>query len=75
MAPFHPADQLGRQVDLQGVELEVLVDPITAIAEPSPGDGVGGKQQRGVAYALAKTHREPLVFKGEDFSRTDIDTA
>ena len=25
------------------------------------------------AYALAKTLGEPLMFKGEDFSRTDID--
>ena len=27
------------------------------------------------AYALASTTREPLLFKGEDFSRTDIDAA
>ena len=27
------------------------------------------------AYALAKTTGEPLLFKGEDFSRTDIDAA
>ena len=27
------------------------------------------------AYALAKTAEEPLLFKGEDFSRTDIETA
>jgi ribonuclease VapC len=27
------------------------------------------------AYALAKTAGEPLLFKGEDFSRTDITTA
>lgn len=25
------------------------------------------------AYALAKTRREPLLFQGDDFSRTDID--
>jgi ribonuclease VapC len=25
------------------------------------------------AYALAKTHGEPLLFKGEDFSRTDVE--
>lgn len=27
------------------------------------------------AYALAKTEGEPLLFKGEDFSRTDIEAA
>ena len=27
------------------------------------------------AYALAKTTGEPLLFKGDDFARTDIDTA
>ena len=27
------------------------------------------------AYALAKTTGEPLLFKGDDFSRTDIEAA
>ena len=27
------------------------------------------------AYALARTAREPLLFKGEDFGRTDIEAA
>ena len=27
------------------------------------------------AYALAKTAEEPLLFKGDDFSRTDIEVA
>ena len=27
------------------------------------------------AYALAKTTGEPLLFKGEDFPRTDIESA
>ena len=27
------------------------------------------------AYALAKTAEEPLLFKGDDFSRTDIEAA
>ena len=27
------------------------------------------------AYALAKTRREPLLFKGDDFSKTDIEAA
>lgn len=27
------------------------------------------------AYALAKARREPLLFKGEDFSKTDIEAA
>lgn len=27
------------------------------------------------AYALSKARREPLLFKGEDFRKTDVDTA
>ena len=27
------------------------------------------------AYALAETSGEPLLFKGEDFARTDIEVA
>ncbi|WP_026614438.1 type II toxin-antitoxin system VapC family toxin [Ensifer aridi] len=27
------------------------------------------------SYALAKTRSEPLLYKGDDFSRTDIETA
>jgi ribonuclease VapC len=27
------------------------------------------------AYALAKARREPLLFKGEDFAKTDIEAA
>ena len=27
------------------------------------------------AYALAKTNREPLLFKGEDFAHTDVEKA
>ena len=27
------------------------------------------------AYALAEATREPLLYKGEDFARTDIETA
>ena len=27
------------------------------------------------AYALARTRREPLLFKGDDFTRTDIEAA
>jgi ribonuclease VapC len=28
-----------------------------------------------MSYALARQRREPLLFKGDDFARTDIDTA
>jgi len=27
------------------------------------------------AYALAKATREPLLYKGDDFARTDIESA
>ena len=27
------------------------------------------------AYALAEATREPLLYKGEDFARTDVETA
>jgi ribonuclease VapC len=28
-----------------------------------------------MAYALAKSHGEPLLFKGDDFARTDVEPA
>jgi hypothetical protein len=28
--------------------------------------------QQGAAYAVAKSHRRTLLFKGDDFSKTDI---
>ena len=38
----------------------------------SPG---GSELRRCFAYALAEVTGEPLLFKGEDFARTDIEAA
>ena len=51
-----------------------------------PPDGPGGDFGKGnhpaglnfgdcFSYALAESAREPLLFKGEDFARTDIEAA
>lgn len=64
-------------------EAEVLIEPVTAdqaqIARQAyrdygRGSGHPAKLNFGdcFSYALAKAKNEPLLFKGDDFSRTDI---
>lgn len=64
-------------------EAEVLIEPVTAdqaqIARQAyrdygQGSGHPAKLNFGdcFSYALAKAKNEPLLFKGDDFSRTDI---
>lgn len=64
-------------------EAEILIEPVTAeqaqIARQAyrdygRGSGHPAKLNFGdcFSYALAKAKNEPLLFKGDDFSRTDI---
>ena len=47
----------------------------------APGGGSAGQSSGGfdfgdcLAYALAKATGEPLLFKGDDFARTDVEAA
>lgn len=67
-------------------EAAIHVEPVTRIQarlarEAYRDFGKGSGHAAGLnfgdcfAYALAKAAGEPLLFKGEDFSRTDVDSA
>jgi len=74
---------LSRRLDDLIVQAEIAVEPVTReqadIARAAYRDfGKGSGHAAGFnfgdcfAYALAKSMREPLLFKGDDFSRTDV---
>ena len=67
-------------------EAEIVIEPVTEqqakVAREAYRDfGRGNGHRAGLnfgdcfAYALAKTTREPLLFKGDDFGHTGIATA
>ena len=67
-------------------EAQVVIEPVTeaqariarqAYDDFGKGTGHPAKLNFGdcFAYALAKAKREPLLFKGDDFSHTDITVA
>ena len=75
-----------RRFDEAVAEAGIVVEPVTPqqaeIARAAYRDfGKGSGHPAGLnfgdcfAYALAKSMREPLLFKGDDFSRTDVGVA
>ena len=77
---------LSRMLDELIVRLGVSVEPVTfeqaRIAREAYRDfGKGSGHPAGLnygdvfAYALAKTTGQPLLFKGNDFSKTDVTSA
>ncbi len=84
MARKGPQGGIALDALLQRLRIEVV--PMTPAAAAlarsayvSFGKGVGkpGVLNYGdcLAYGVAKALREPLLFKGEDFSRTDVEAA
>ena len=77
-APGHELDALLRR---SGIELEPVTVRHLEIARAAWRRYGKGNHPAALnfgdcfAYALAKTEGEPLLFKGEDFSRTDIEAA
>jgi ribonuclease VapC len=82
----HQADaRAGRQLDALIARIELSTEPVTAehvrIARQAYLDFGKGNHPAGLnfgdcfAYALAKATGEPLLFKGDDFERTDIQAA
>lgn len=76
---------LNRRLDEFFHEIEVIIEPVTAeqarIAREAyrdfgKGSGHPAKLNFGdcFAYALAKSKREPLLCKGDDFVHTDVKT-
>jgi ribonuclease VapC len=78
------ADAL-RQCDMFLLRAGILVEPFTVeqvhIARQAFHDFGKGRHPAGLnfgdcfAYALAKTTGEPLLFKGDDFRKTDVRAA
>jgi ribonuclease VapC len=77
---------LSRRLDDLIARKEIVVEPVTfehaEIARAAYRDfGKGSGHPAGLnfgdcfAYALAKAMREPLLFKGDDFSHTDVAVA
>ena len=76
---------LSRRLDDLIREGEVVLEAVTVeqarIAREAYRDYGKGKHRAGLnlgdcfAYALAKDKREPLLFKGNDFSKTDVEAA
>jgi ribonuclease VapC len=74
---------LSRRLDELIVQTEIMAEPVTLeqaniarAAYRDFGRGSGHPAQLNFgdcfAYALAKSMREPLLFKGDDFSHTDV---
>ena len=76
---------LSRRLDDFVRETEVVLEPVTVeqarLAREAYRDFGKGRHRAGLnfgdcfAYALAKDKGEPLLFKGDDFRRTDVEVA
>lgn len=76
---------LSRRLDDFVRETQVLLEPVTVeqakLAREGYRDFGKGRHRAGLnfgdcfAYALAKERREPLLFKGDDFRKTDVEAA
>jgi ribonuclease VapC len=74
-----------RQCDMFLRRAEIVIEPVTVehahLARQGFLDFGKGRHPAGLnfgdcfAYALAKASDEPLLYKGEDFSKTDIEPA
>lgn len=76
---------LSRRLDDFIRESSIILEPVTMdqarLAREAYRDYGKGRHRAGLnfgdcfAYALAKDKREPLLFKGDDFRRTDVEVA
>jgi ribonuclease VapC len=77
--------EAGRQVDMLFRRTGIVVEPVTVehghLARQAFLDYGKGRHKAGLnfgdcfSYALSKATGEPLLFKGKDFSQTDIKPA
>ncbi|HXM43909.1 MAG TPA: type II toxin-antitoxin system VapC family toxin [Bryobacteraceae bacterium] len=77
--------EAGRQCDVFFRRAEIVIEPVTVehahLARQAFLDFGKGRHPARLnfgdcfAYALAKATGEPLLFKGEDFSKTDVKAA
>jgi ribonuclease VapC len=77
---------LSRRLDELMVEARMIIEPVTPeqariarLAYRDYGKGSGHPAQLNFgdcfSYALARDKREPILFKGDDFSHTDLRSA
>ena len=74
--------EAARQVDMLFRRADIIIEPVTVeqghLARQAFLDYGSGRHKAGLnfgdcfSYALAKALGEPLLFKGNDFSQTDI---
>ncbi|MBI1293586.1 PIN domain-containing protein [bacterium] len=79
---MHGDAEASRQLDAFIRPAGIVIDPVTLeqvqIARQAYIDFGKGRHPAGLnfgdcfAYALARITREPLLFKGDDFSKTDV---
>jgi ribonuclease VapC len=79
------AETGGRQLDTLLRRAGILIEPLTEeqahVARQAYADFGKGRHPAGLnlgdcfSYALAKVSGEPLLFKGQDFSQTDVTSA
>lgn len=63
-------------VEVTGFDLEQAEIAARAYAEYGKGNHAAGLNYGDCfAYALSKVMREPLLFKGDDFRKTDVESA
>ncbi len=85
VADSHAGPGGGRDLDAFIRHARILIEPVTEeqahIARQAYADFGRGKHKAGLnfgdcfAYALARVTGEPLLFKGQDFRRTDVESA
>jgi ribonuclease VapC len=75
------AQQFDALMRRAGIVVEAVTEEQAQLARQAYADFGKGRHPAGLnfgdcfSYALAKAAREPLLFKGNDFSQTDIDRA
>jgi ribonuclease VapC len=85
VAESRAGDALGRELDRLIEAMPIELEPLTVDHARRARDAWRrfgrGNHPAGLnfgdcfAYALAEATREPLLYKGEDFARTDVETA
>jgi len=73
---FDDLMNLGK-IEIVPVDLEQAMIARAALRDYGKGSGHGARLNLGdsFSYALARSSRMPLLFKGNDFSKTDIESA
>lgn len=73
------AQQFDALIRRAGIVVEAVTEEQAQLARQAYSDFGKGRHPAGLnfgdcfSYALAKAAREPLLFKGNDFSQTDIE--